>query len=135
MTEGITCSRWARYCRRLQSGDFSLEANTEAAPETGQFYLLRAGEVLLRSEDFQTVQVAYQGLCREHWERHLISESASQRMTSAWGLLGMEPAHRAATAVIEQDGSVDDVARLARLIGRRRSLDRRAALHARRARS
>jgi hypothetical protein len=117
-------SRWARYHRHLEDGDFSLEANTDSVPEAGHFYLLRAGplqvEVLLRSDDFPTAEAAYHHLCREHWECHLTSPRPSQRLASAWGLLGLEPANQAAAAVIERDGRPGDRERLTRMRNRRR---------------
>jgi hypothetical protein len=113
-------SRWARYHRHLEDGDFSLEANTDLAPEAGHFYVLQEGSVLLRSDDFPTAEAAYQRLCRVHWEHHLTSTLPSQRLASAWGLLGLEPANQAAARVIEQDGRPGDRERLTRMRSRRR---------------
>src|SRR4051812_30087523 len=118
----ITMAPRTRYYRSLEHGNFSLEANTDAAPEPNHFYLLQAGEVLLRSDDFRTVEAAYQELCRTHWEDHLVSESRLRRMSSAWGLLGLEPAHRAAALVIEKDGETADQGRLVRMRSRRRAI-------------
>ena len=67
----------AHYRRHLEGADFSLEANTEATPEAGHFYLLRSGQVLLRSDDFNTSELAYQQLCHEHWESQLESNDAA----------------------------------------------------------
>ena len=121
---------WARYHRHLAGGDFSLEANTETTPQTGAFYVIQCGSVLLRSSDFPTAEAAYGGLCEEHWTRHLTSSDPAQRLASAWGLLGMEPANRAAAAVIEQDGLPGDHLRLARARSRRRALLKHAAKRA-----
>jgi hypothetical protein len=120
--------RWARYHRRLEGGDFSLEANTETVPEAGYFYLLRAGAVLLRSEDFAEAQTAYLGLCREHWEQHLGSTSREGRMASAWGLLSLSADDPAAMAVIEQDGLPADRARLEANRRKRIYLERKARM-------
>lgn len=122
----VTVQRHARYSRRLELGDFSLEANTEGVPEAGHFYLLRAGEVLLRSDDFRTAESAYHNLCRLHWEHKLVSDRPTERMASAWGLIGLEPAHRGAAAVIEQDGQLADQTRLARMRSRQRAVAARS---------
>jgi hypothetical protein len=118
----ITVGRRTRYHRSLEHGDFSLEANTESVPEPNLFYLLRDGEVVMSSDDFRTAEVAYQGLCREFWERNLSSEIPLQRMASAWGLLGAELSHRGAAKVIEQDGVPADQNRLMRMRSRHRAL-------------
>lgn len=123
----ITVGRRTRYHRSLEHGDFSLEANTEAVPEPNHFFLLQGGEVLLRSDDFRTAELAYQDLCRKYWERNLASELPLHRMASAWGLLGMESAHRGASKVVEQDGSPADQNRLMRMRSRQRALLARAA--------
>jgi hypothetical protein len=127
-TAPMTMPRSVRYYRHLESGDFSLQANTEAVPEPGHFYVLQQGRVLLRSDDFDVAEAAYQDLCRAHWGRQLESESLSCRMAGAWGLLGLEPTHRDATAVIEQDGGTKDQARLVHLRNRRIQMERRARL-------
>ena len=131
MNLDLTLPRSVRYHRQLEHGDFSLEANTEAAPEAGHFYLLQRGSVVLRSDDFHAAEAAYRDLCREHWEFHLVSEILARRMASAWGLLGMEPAHRAAARVIESDGRPEDQQRLVRMRQKQRSqLQRQARLAA-----
>ena len=116
----VQVSRWTRYHRHLQWGDFSLEANTEAVPEAGYFFLLRDGSVLLRSEDFRTAEAAYRDLCRHHWEGDLGSGNPARRLASAWGLLSDQPTHPAAAAVVEQDGEVKDHERLKRVRNRHR---------------
>jgi len=112
-------SRWSRYSRKLEWGDFSLQANTEAVPEEGHFYLLQDGGILLCSDDYETVEQAYLGLCRDHWRANLDSVSVPQRLACAWGLLGLEPTDVAAKAVIERDGAANDRARLVRVNNRR----------------
>lgn len=112
---------WGRYHRCLDGADFSLEANTEAAPEAGHFFLLRNGEVLLRTQDFDQIEVAYKALCREYWEAHLTSENLPARLSSAWGLLGMDDRHPAAMAVITTDGTPADCKRMESNSRRRRA--------------
>lgn len=116
----VKCSRWAHYRRQLSRGNFSLEANTDAVPETGQFFLLRDGDVVMRSEDLEPVELAYRELCREFWELDLASELPLRRVESAWGLLGQQPSHASAIQVIEQDGGDQDRRRLATLRNRYR---------------
>jgi len=116
----VKCSRWAHYRRQLARGNFSLEANTDAVPETGQFFLLRDGDVVMSSEDLEPVEIAYRALCREFWETDLVSEQPKRRVESAWGLLGQEPAHASAGQVIERDGGDQDRRRLATLRNRYR---------------
>ncbi|MCC2668569.1 MAG: hypothetical protein K0Q72_1040 [Armatimonadetes bacterium] len=120
----LMSARWNRYRRCVDRGDFSLEANTETVPEPGFFFLLRAGEVLLQSDDYAIVEAAYNQLCREFWESHLTSTAAPRRVASAWGLLSLEPNHACAAAVIEQDGAPEDRNRLVRARNRSRYLRR-----------
>lgn len=120
----LLCSAWMRYSRRLDGGDFSLEANTEAVPEPGFFFLMHRGRVLLQSVDYALVEAAYHQLCREHWEAQLLSGASAQRLAGAWGLLGLEPAHLPAAAVIDRDGTPQDQARLLRSRNRQRYLRR-----------
>src|SRR4051794_28300899 len=91
-------ARHMHYRRRIEGANFSLEANTEAAPEPGHYYVLREGEVLLRTNDLASAEAAYQQLCRECWESHLPSTDARVRRMSALGLLGQNPDHPAAAA-------------------------------------
>lgn len=123
-----TNTRQARYRRHIEGADFSLEANTDLTPEDSGFYVIRGGEVLLQSHSFQKAEAAYLDLCREFWLRSLTSESAAGRMSGAWGLLGLEPAHKGAAAVIDRDGDEQDRARLARIV-RQHSLQPSAAEH------
>jgi hypothetical protein len=117
-------SKWVRYRRCLARGNFSVEANTEAVPEPGFFFLLQDGKVLLQTVDYDLVEARYNQLCRDHWEGQLHSASSAQRVAGAWGLLGLEPAHHAAAAVIDQDGTPQDQARLLRSRSRQRFLRR-----------
>jgi len=116
-----------RYRRCLERGDFSLEANTEAVPEPGLFYLLRNGTVLLQSLEYAPVEAAYNQLCREHWELQLTSETPKRRLAGAWGMIGLEPAHLSAAEIIAQDGTPHDQARLLRTQNRQRYLRRQRA--------
>lgn len=116
----VKCSRWSHYRRQLARGNFSLEANTDAVPETGQFFLLRDGNVVMHSEDLEPVELAYRALCREFWESDLASDLPTRRVESAWGLLGQEPAHASAGQVIERDGGEQDRRRLVTLRNRHR---------------
>lgn len=123
-----------RYCRRLEGADFSLEVNTEAVPEAGYYYLLRGGQVVLRTDDYASAEGAYQRLCREHWEVQLASADAEIRRRSAIGLLSEDPGHHAAAEVLRQDGSPADHTRLERARNARRSAQQREAMSQRRAR-
>lgn len=120
-------SATVRYRRCLERGDFSLEANTDAVPEQGQFYLLRNGDVLLQSLEYAPVEAAYNQLCREHWELQLSSDTATRRLAGAWGILSLEPAHLSATAIITADGTPQDQVRLLRTQNRQRYLRRQRA--------
>jgi len=134
MSENTIAQR-TRYHRHLEHGNFSLEANTEAAPEPGQFYLLQQGKVLLCSDDFGTAEAGYRELCRAHWERDLVSDAPLRRMASAWGLLGLELTHRGAAQVVEQDGVPADQVRLTRMRSRARAMQVRDERIARLARA
>ncbi|MGV3723636.1 MAG: hypothetical protein ACO1SX_22290 [Actinomycetota bacterium] len=114
-----------RYRRHIEGTDFSLEANTDATPEAGHFYVLRGGEVELVSDEFPTAMAAYQGLCKEHWLNRLVSQNHSERMASAWGLVGLEPDHKDALEVIRTDGSDDDRKRLEQVRRRKRFAKRK----------
>ena len=116
--------RFNLYRRSLDRGDFSLEANTDTAPEPGFFFLLRGSEVLMQSEDYAEVETAYNQLCREYWELHLTGPAQARRVSSAWGLLGLEPNHSCAAEVIERDGAPEDRDRLVRARNRSRYLRR-----------
>lgn len=115
-----------RYRRHIEGTDFSLEANTEAVPESGHFYLLRNGEVELMSDEFPEAMEAYQGLCREYWKDHLKSGDRQERMASAWGLVGLEPNNESALELIRNEGTEDDKKRLEQVRRRKRFSKQRA---------
>jgi hypothetical protein len=119
-------ARHTRYRRCLENGNFSLEANTEAVPEAGHFYLLQGGEVLSRTDDFASAEAGYFRLCREHWEGLLESDDAGERRRSALGILGHDPGHALAAAVLRRDGNPADNARVERVKKGRLSEERRA---------
>jgi hypothetical protein len=114
-----------RYRRHVEGTDFSLEANTEATPESGRFYLFRGGKVELVSEAFPEVMEAYQKLCKKHWQNGLESDVLSERMASAWGLVGLEPDNKDALEVIRTDGTDDDRKRLEQVRRRKRFAKRK----------
>lgn len=127
-------SEWVRDRRCRERGNFSIEANTEAVPEPGFFFLLQDGKVLLQTVDYDLVEARYNQLCRDHWESQLHSAFSAPRVAGAWGLLGLEPAHHAAAAVIDQGGTPQDQrgtpqdqARLLRSRSRQRFLRRTRA--------
>jgi hypothetical protein len=122
----ISISRHTHYRRSLPGADFSLEANTEAVPEVGHFYLFQGGRELLRSDDYECAEAAYQQLCRDFWEGRLESGDAGARRSSALGLLGQDPGHPAAAAVLRQDGTAADAARIERARSKKRSEERAA---------
>jgi hypothetical protein len=113
-----------RYCRRLAGADFSLEANTPAAPAAGPFFILRCGDVLLESEDFGAAEEFYKDLCRQHWEAQLTSANPTVRIASAWGLLGIDADHPGAIRAISTEGNDADRKRLEQVRRRRRMLER-----------
>jgi hypothetical protein len=116
-----------RYRRALAGATFSLEANTEAVPGDGRFYVLRDEEIALATEDFQEAQAAYFELCRAFWSDRLDSEDRGVRMQAAWGLLGLDANHREAQNVITRDGTPQERKRLEQAQSRRRALRSRAA--------
>ena len=124
-------SRLMRYRRHVEGTDFSLEANTEAVPEAGHFYVLRRGAVELVSDEFPVAMQAYQDLCRKHWQDQLESTDSGRRMASAWGLVGMEPDHAGALEVIRNDGTEDDKKRLEQVRRRKRFANRKPGRPAR----
>lgn len=101
-----------RYVRRIEGANFSLEANTERVPEAGHYYLLQNGDVVLQSDDYPEAMLAYQGLCKVYWEDHLSSAELPERLSSAWGLIGLESEHVLAVALIREEGTAADRKRL-----------------------
>jgi len=120
-------SRLMRYRRHIEGTDFSLEANTEAAPEAGHFYLLRNGRVELQSDEFPEAMEAYQNLCRAHWLAQLKSVDPHERMASAWGLVGLEPNNVSALELIRTEGSEEDKKRLEQVRRRKRFSKQRSS--------
>lgn len=100
------------YHRELRGADFSLEANTDRAPGQGRFFLMRRGRVLMDTRDFNEALDAYHGLCREFWHEHLHAGPSRERISSAWGLLSLDPTDREAAEVIRSEGSPGDVHRM-----------------------
>jgi len=115
-----------RYRRQIDGADFSLEANTEAVPEEGHFYLLRKGRVEYESDDFPAAMEAYQKMCRRYWTRHLGSSDHEERMASAWGLVNLDPDNRDALTVIREEGQAEDRKRLEQLRRRKQAAARAA---------
>lgn len=113
-----------RYHRHLAGADFSLEANTGAVPQPGQFYVLRAGSVLMSSEDFAEAETFYKELCREFWAEHLGSPDPAVGLASAWGLLSLNVHDAAAAHVVQEQGSAADRKRLEQMRGRARAMAR-----------
>ncbi|HEU4753293.1 MAG TPA: hypothetical protein VFU47_09315 [Armatimonadota bacterium] len=116
-----------RYLRQLEGGDFSLQANTEQTPQPGRYYVIVAGRVVCESDDFALMDAEYRRYCRRFWEERLRSPNPAVRLSSAWGLLGQDPEHRAARAVILRDGSERDQKRLQQLRHRHYAQQRAAA--------
>jgi hypothetical protein len=115
-----------RYRRTLQGADFSLEANTRAVPQPRRFYLLKDGEVVFDSRDFGEAVGAYKDMCREYWKDHLKSGDPEQRISSAWGLLGLDPEDQDAAAVVKEDGDAAARKRLEQM-RRRYQAERRSS--------
>jgi hypothetical protein len=108
------------YFRRVIGAGFSLQANTPASPLPGHFYLFQGDQVVCDSEDFAVVEAEYKLLCRAHWDAHLDSADPAERKASAWGLLGLDVRHPAATREIEQGGTPADQKRLQQMRNRAR---------------
>jgi hypothetical protein len=114
------------YRRHLPGADFSLEANTPEMPQRGRYYLLKRGKVVLNTEDFGEAVRAYQNQCRQFWDERLKSPDPKERLSSAWGIVGLEPENRAAAEVIEETGGPAAIKRL-QDIRRRKRAERWAA--------
>jgi hypothetical protein len=127
MNAAIEISATVRYRRQIRGADFTLEANTEAVPHAGRFYVLRDGVVEACSEDFAEVAAVYDELCREHWRIQIDSADAPERLASAWGLLGLEPENSAAANLIREEGSAQDRKRLEQIRRRQMFAKRRTA--------
>jgi len=127
MVETSPAPPHGRYKRGLNGANFSLEANTEAVPADGRYYVLRDGEVVVASAEFQEAIGEYNRLCREFWMSRLEAEQTEVRVAAAWGLLGLDPNDKNAQAIIAKDGSPQERKRLEQAQSRRRALRSRAA--------
>ena len=103
------------YFRRYIEGtDFSLEANTPAAPCRDLFYVLEAGAVRLSSSDFRTATAAYESLCVAYWEKQLTHSDLPTRLLAARGLFCHNRAHLAAGELLVTQGEARDRGRVER---------------------
>ena len=116
-----------RYRRGLEGANFSLEANTESVPADGRYYVLRDGEIVLATAEFQEATAEYNRLARDFWEERLQSDQPPVRVAAAWGLLGLDPNDKTAQAIIVEDGTPQERKRLEQAQSRRRALRGRAA--------
>jgi hypothetical protein len=119
-----------RYRRGLEGANFTLECNTESVPADGRFYVLRETEVVLATSEFEEATAEYHKLCRDFWRSRLQHPQTQIRISAAWGLLGLDPADKIATAVIAKDGTAQERKRLEQAQSRRRALRARAASEA-----
>ena len=127
MVETSPAPPHGRYRRGLEGANFSLEANTEAVPADGRYYVLRDGEVVIASAEFQEAIEEYNRLCRDFWLERLEGEQPQPRVAAAWGLLGLDPNDKNAQGVIAKYGSPQERKRLEQAQSRRRALRSRAA--------
>jgi hypothetical protein len=116
-----------RYKRGLEGADFTLEANTEAVPSDGRFYVLQDGKTVLATEEFQEAITEYNRLCKRFWTERLDHPNTPVRIAAAWGLLGLDATDKNAQAVIVRDGSPQERKRLDQAQSRRRALRSRTA--------
>jgi hypothetical protein len=127
MADVVTAPPHGRYRRQLKDAGFSLEANTESVPGDGRYYVLRGGETILVSEEFQDALTEYNRLCKEFWLGRLDDPIPQNRVAAAWGLLGLDPTDKTAIAVITENGTPQEKKRLDQAQSRRRALRGRAA--------
>jgi hypothetical protein len=130
MQETVMAPPHGRYRRGLEDADFSLEANTDAVPNDGRYYILQEGEVALATEDFQEALAEYNRLCGDFWRGRLHDPSPQIRVAAAWGLLGLDPTDRLAISIITQHGTPQECKRLQQAQSRRRALRSRMAANA-----
>jgi hypothetical protein len=103
------------YFRRwIEGSDFSLEANTPAAPRTDRFYVLVAGEVRLDTHSYAAAAAEYEGLCVAHWEAQLTHNDRSTRLLAARALLRHDREHPVARELLTLQGDERDRAAVAR---------------------
>lgn len=126
MSDSVPAPPHGRYRRGLQGADFSLEANTESVPDDGRYYVLRAGQVLLATENFPEALAEYNNLCRVFWEARLDDPSPQVRVAAAWGVLSLDPNDKNAPAIIQRDGTPQERKRLDQAQSRRRALRARS---------
>ncbi|MFN3651629.1 MAG: hypothetical protein ACK47B_18790 [Armatimonadota bacterium] len=123
------------YRRHLPGTDFSLEANTREVPKKGCFYLLKRGGVVFSSPKFPEALHAYHELCQSYWEERLEADDATERLTAAWGLLGIDPDHKVAAEIIREEGEPDEKKRLEGIRRRNAAMKRKRAMMSRRKKS
>lgn len=122
MAEARPAPPHGRYRRGLEGANFSLESNTENVPADGRFYVLREGETVLATSEFDEATDSYHQLCREFWTGRLQHASPQVRVSAAWGLLGLDSGDKVAQAVIARDGSAQEKKRLEQAQSRRRAM-------------
>jgi hypothetical protein len=122
MSETRPAPPHGRYKRGLEGANFTLEANTEAVPADGRFYVMRDGEVVCATAEFDEATTEYHKLCRDFWKERLQSESPQVRVSAAWGLLGLDSSDKIAIGVITQDGTPQDRKRMEQAQSRRRAM-------------
>jgi hypothetical protein len=122
MAEARPAPPHGRYRRGLEGADFSLESSTENVPADGRFYVLRGGEIVTATEEFDEATTAYHLLCREFWMERLQNPAPQVRVAAAWGLLGLEAGDKVAQAVIARDGTAQEKKRLEQAQSRRRAM-------------
>src|SRR3989442_710645 len=91
------------FTRRIDGADFSLEANTPRVPADRAYYVLRAGEIIFRSENYPEALAHYQELCQEHWEQQLEGDETT-RLNAARGLYSLDAQHTRAVAILKAAG-------------------------------
>lgn len=111
-----------RYRRAPRGANFSLEANTEAVPADGRFYILVDGKIKLESEEFGPALEEYNNLCRDYWTPRLEDEDIPTRVAASWGVLTLNPNDKTAIDIIQRFGTPQERKRLEQAQSRRRAL-------------
>jgi len=111
------------FTRKINGADFSLEANTPRVPADRAYYVLRAGEIIFRSEAYPEALARYQELCQAHWEGQLEGDDAT-RLNAARGLYALDSQHPRAVAILKSAGDAGDHRRLAQQAQRQAYLKR-----------
>lgn len=97
------------YFRRwIEGSDFSLEANTPAAPDAGVFYLLEGGQVRRTFDDFGAATAAYDAMCTAYWEERLAADDLPTRLQAARGLFRHDMEHPVAGELLTTQGDERD---------------------------